>query len=249
MNNDLTQDKASMPSPDQFVTVCAWSNTVKYDGEWMPFVMYLRRRFGLLTTHGMSPKALEQLNWEEQEHDGGALTNPKRLAAVRSTGLLDAQPMTGFDRITRLGKAALKVPATFISLVEGHRDFYLSHCGLAEPLATKRQLTGQTFCHFTIQNDHPVVIPDTNADPAYASVPTVKSQGIAAYLGVPLVLATGEIIGSFCAIDFAPHAWNEEQVLAATDLASLVLSEIELRQAALDFQRQLEIINEAVSSG
>ena len=56
----------------------------------------------------------------------------------------------------------------------------------------------------------------------------------------PLVLLSGEVIGAFCAIDFAPHAWNEAQVLAATDLASLTVSEIELRQADFDFQRHLE---------
>lgn len=236
-----------MLGSDQFVTVCAWSNTVKYDGEWMPFAMYLRRRFGLLTTHGMSPKALEQLNQEEEEHDGGALTDPKRLAALRATGLLDAQPISGFDRITRLGKAALQVPATFISLVEDHRDFYLSHCGLQEPLAKDRQITGRTLCHYTIQNEHPVVIADTNADPTYAGVPTVRSHGIAAYLGVPLVLATGSIIGAFCAIDVAPHAWSERQVEAATDLASIVVSEIELRQAALEFGWRVELLNKASS--
>ncbi len=247
MNENLKQKTSRASSPEQFVTVCAWSNTVKHDGEWMPFATYLHRRFGLLTTHGMSPRALEQLEWEEQLHEGGALTDPKRLAALRATGLLDAQPMVGFDRITRLGKAALNVPVTFISLVDEYRDFYLSQCGFGEPLATERQITGQTFCHFTIQEERPVIIPDTRADPVYARVPTVQSEGVAAYLGVPLVLSSGDIIGAFCAIDVAPHTWSEEQVLTATDLATFVLSEIELRQAALDFQRQLEAINAAGS--
>lgn len=71
-------------------------------------------------------------------------------------------------------------------------------------------------------------------------MPTVESLGVAAYLGVPLVLPSGEAIGAFCAIDFAPHAWSDAQVLAATDLASLVVSEIVLRQAAFEFQRQLK---------
>lgn len=84
------------------------------------------------------------------------------------------------------------------------------------------------------------MIPDTRADPVYARVPTVKSLGVAAYLGVPLVLLSGEVIGAFCAIDFAPHAWSEAQVLDATDLAGLVISEIELRQAALDYQRRMK---------
>ncbi len=221
------------------VTLCAWSNTVMHDGEWMSFPKYLERRFGMRTTHGISPKAMAKLEAEDRVPAAGALNDPKRLAAVRASGLLDTLPTAGFDRITRLGASVLNVPATFISLVDDHRDFYVSHCGFGEPLASERQLTGQTFCHFTIQGERPLIIPDTRADPLYAKVPTVESLGVAAYLGAPLVLLSGEVIGAFCAIDFAPHAWTESQVLAATDLASLVVSEIELRQAAFDFQRHL----------
>jgi hypothetical protein len=148
-----------------------------HEGEWMTFAMYLERRFGLLTTQGISPKVIEKLPWEDQAPAGGALEDPRRLAAVRATGLLDAPLAAGFDRITRLGAAALSVPATFISLVEDHRDFYLSHCGFGEPLVSERQVTGQTFCHFTIQGERPLIIPDTRADPPYSKVPTVESLG------------------------------------------------------------------------
>ena len=161
----------------------------------MTFERYLERRFGLMTTHGISPTAMEKLEAGHPVSAAGALKDPKRLAAVRAIGLLDTPPSAGFDRITRLGAAVLKVPATFISLVEDDRDFYVSHCGFGEPLATERQLTGQTFCHFTIQGERPLIIPDTRADPVYAKVPTVKSLGVAAYLGVPLVLLSGEVIG------------------------------------------------------
>ncbi len=243
MNEDARGDTAPAGSTERRVTICAWSKTVEHEGEWMTFERYLERRFGLMTTHGISPKAIEQLEAEDQVPAGGAVKDPKRLAAVKAIGLLDTLPTAGFDRITRLGAGVLNVPATFISLVEDHRDFYLSHCGFGEPLASERQLTGQTFCHFTIQGERPLIIPDTRADPVYAKVPTVESLGVAAYLGVPLVLLSGEVIGAFCAIDFAPHAWNESQVLAATDLASLVVSEIELRQAAFDFERQLKPAN------
>jgi GAF domain-containing protein len=228
-------DTAAARSANQPVSLCAWTRTVKHEGEWISFELYLERRFGLATSHSISPEA-----FDTQVSAAAALTDPKRLAAVRATGLLDTPSTAGFDRITRLGAAVLKVPATFISLVEDHRDFYVSHCGFGEPLATKRQLTGQTSCHFTIQGEHPLIIPDTRIDPRYANVPTVQSMGIAAYLGVPLVLLSGEVIGAFCAVDFAPHEWSESDVRAATDLASLVVFEIELRQAAFDFQRTLK---------
>ncbi len=240
MSDDAKGEAAPAVSTENLVTLCAWSNTVRHEGEWMTFERYLERRFGLATTHGISPKAIEKLEAEFQVPAAGALNDPKRLAAVKALGLLDTLPTPGFDRITRLGAGVLNVPATFISLVEDHRDFYLSHCGFGEPLASERQLTGQTFCQFTIQGERPLIIPDTRADPVYAKVPTVESLGVAVYLGVPLMILSGEVIGAFCAIDFVPRAWNESQVHTATDLASLVVSEIELRQAALDFQRHLK---------
>jgi CHASE3 domain sensor protein len=43
------------------VTLCAWSKAVNYQGEWMSFEEYLKRRFGLAATHGISPEALKQL--------------------------------------------------------------------------------------------------------------------------------------------------------------------------------------------
>lgn len=230
---------------DGLVTVCAWSNTVRYDGEWLPFEQYLSKRFGLTATHGISPRALAKLEagsaGEPGESDApsgdrpSALRSPRRLAALRRTGLLDSPSNEGFDRITRLGALALKVPATFISLVDEHRDFYLSNVGFGEPLASKRELTGQTFCHFTIEREEPLVIPDTRADPLYRHVPTVESLGVAAYLGAPLTLITGEVIGALCAIDQSPRAWTASEIACAQDLAGVVVSEIELRAAITSF--------------
>ena len=37
------------------VTICAWSRTVEYQGEWLSFEEYLKRRFNISTTHGISP--------------------------------------------------------------------------------------------------------------------------------------------------------------------------------------------------
>ena len=37
------------------VTMCAWSRTVEYQGQWISFEEYLKRRFSIDTSHGMSP--------------------------------------------------------------------------------------------------------------------------------------------------------------------------------------------------
>ena len=57
------------------VTLCAWTRSVEYEGEWISFEEYLRRKFDLSATHGISPEALTQIKVgleeakQEQEED------------------------------------------------------------------------------------------------------------------------------------------------------------------------------------
>jgi CHASE3 domain sensor protein len=43
------------------VTLCAWTRSVEYEGEWISFEEYLRRKFDINSTFGMSPDALSQI--------------------------------------------------------------------------------------------------------------------------------------------------------------------------------------------
>jgi CHASE3 domain sensor protein len=43
------------------VTLCAWTRSVEYEGEWISFEEYLRRKFNVSATHTISPDALSQI--------------------------------------------------------------------------------------------------------------------------------------------------------------------------------------------
>jgi methyl-accepting chemotaxis protein len=43
------------------VNMCAYSRTIEYEGEWISFEEYLRRRFNVTTSHGMSPAEFERV--------------------------------------------------------------------------------------------------------------------------------------------------------------------------------------------
>ena len=159
------------------------------------------------------------------------ILDPERLAALRATGLLDSEVEEVFDRLTRLAVKLLGVPAAFISLVDENRDFYKSACGFGEPLESAREMTGRTFCHYAIQSEEPLVIDDTEGDPAYRAVPTAMSLGVGAYVGVPLVIDGNKALGSFCAIDMKPRQWTPREVEVLTELAASAKREIELRLA------------------
>ena len=134
--------------------------------------------------------------------------------------------------MTRLAVKLCNVPAAFISLVDDNRDFYKSAAGFGEPLQSARQLTGRTFCHYAIQSSSPLVIDDAAAHPVYRNVPTVQSLGVAAYVGVPLVMDDGQAIGSFCAIDNKPRRWTPVEIEVLTELAGSAKREIEFRMVS-----------------
>lgn len=160
-----------------------------------------------------------------------AVRRPDRLAAVRRTQLLDTPPEESFDRLTRLAAELIGAPVSFISLVDETRDFYKSCFGFNAELSEKRELSGTTFCHYAIESDEALIIDDTKADPAYRDIPTVKSLGVAAYVGIPLTLSTGERIGSFCTLDTQPRKWSDRDVRIMRELAYSTVREIELRMA------------------
>jgi signal transduction histidine kinase len=176
------------------------------------------------------------------------VADPVRLTAVRRTGLLDTMSEPSFDRLTRLAARLTGAPVTFVSLVDESRDFYKSCFGFPEPLATTRQMTGTTFCHFAIESEGPLVINDTVADPVYRQVPTVTSLGVRAYLGIPMQLSSGERIGSFCAIDFQPRNWSALDVEVMSELAASTLREIELRMTAEEAERDRRRMGELAES-
>jgi CHASE3 domain sensor protein len=45
----------------QIVTVCAWTGQVKFEGEWIRLEDYLKRRFGVSVSHGLSKEAAAKM--------------------------------------------------------------------------------------------------------------------------------------------------------------------------------------------
>lgn len=67
---------------ETMITVCAWTHRVKYQGTWISFEEYLRRRFDLRFTHGISEEASRKLQMEAIEL---VESNPLKFKA-RSAG-------------------------------------------------------------------------------------------------------------------------------------------------------------------
>jgi hypothetical protein len=49
------------PMPNEFVRMCSWTKRLYHEGKWISLEAFLRQRFGLEVTHGMSEDALSRL--------------------------------------------------------------------------------------------------------------------------------------------------------------------------------------------
>lgn len=156
---------------------------------------------------------------------------------MRETGLLDTPVEGSFDRLTRLTTRLLNVPATYMSLVDEQRDFYISTCGFPEPIASGRNMTGPTFCQYAITSNAPLVIDDVMTVPVLRDLPAVKVLGVRAYAGIPLVAENGDIIGAFCALDNKPREWTALDLETLVSMADAALREVMYRTAVRRAER------------
>ena len=165
------------------------------------------------------------------------VADPRRLAALAATGLLDTPPEESFDRLTRLAAAVLDAPVALVSLVDDTRQFFKSQVGLTGAVAARRgSPLEQAYCKTVVERAAPLVVSDAPNDPAWADHPGTR-LGVVAYLGTPLITHGGHTLGTFCAVDFRPRAWSGRELAVVRELSALAVSEIELRLVARGLQQ------------
>src|SRR4051794_22352075 len=158
-----------------------------------------------------------------------------RLAAVRAYGVLDTPPDAPFDRITSLAVRVFRVPMAAVGILDADRVWFKSAVGLdvreiRRPSPLHRALLEGALA---TAGGAPVVIPDAAADPRTAAdglvigPPSVRFAAAA-----PLVTVDGFPVGLVAIYDTAPGSSTPELLDTLTDLAAIVLHELELRRAA-----------------
>jgi phosphoserine phosphatase RsbU/P len=190
----------------------------------------------LFAARGADPGGGSRAGHEEETHantrefvDRAASRESARLNAVRRYDILDTPPDGAFDRITGLAARLLNGPISVISIVDADRVWFKSHYGLE--LTQVDRLPG--LCASAILSDQPWVVEDAATDPRALRHPLVAGElGVRFYAGAPLVTSDGHSVGTVCVIDQKPRLFADTELAILSDLAALVMDELELRLAA-----------------
>ena len=152
-----------------------------------------------------------------------------RVAALRRYDVLDTPPDATFDAITRLASRMLQVPIALITLIDVDRVWFKSRQGWEDEEGGR----DVSFCATTNPGTgNPWSIPDARVDPRTSANPlVVEGPMVQAYAGAPLITHDGHTLGALCVFDRQPRAFTDTELENMRDLASLVMHELELRQA------------------
>jgi signal transduction histidine kinase len=170
-----------------------------------------------LGLNGITPQAREQ----------------QRLVALAESGLLQAENIPIFDEATQTAAHFLDAPICILGIMDKERQLFksavgLSRLGLMNQLATSRQLLrSESFCNYVVESQRVLAVNDTTTDPTYAKSLLVQHYGIRAYLGVPLLVSSGQCLGTLAVMDRVVRNFSSKDIEFLELMARWIMSEFE----------------------
>ncbi len=153
----------------------------------------------------------------------------QRLKALRDLDILDTPPEECFDRITAMAARHFGVPICVVSLVDEHREWFKSTCGLQ----AREGARSVAFCAHTILSGQVLVVEDTLKDERFFDSPLVtQDNGVRFYAGAPMLTRDGMNLGAFCLKDSAPRTFTAEDRWMLSQYAEIVVELMEYRLLA-----------------
>lgn len=159
-----------------------------------------------------------------------------RLEKLHRLMVLDTPPEALFDEIVKLVSQVCATPIALISLVDENRQWFKANIGLESIKETHRDLAFSTIANL---DDQLIEVSDATLDPRFSNSPFVVGYPhIRFYAGVPLIMPSGENIGSICIVGQEPKTLTLYQKGILLGLANVVIQALIHRAALLEINKQ-----------
>jgi GAF domain-containing protein len=154
-----------------------------------------------------------------------SLSDPARLAALHSTGLMDNGQSSMLDNVALLTAEALATPFAAVSLLDDSREL-LAGCNVADGDFDRLRPADLSIAKFTVVSGIPFIVDDATEHPLLANHPLVLSGEVGAYAGIPIFSDDDDAVGSLFAWDTHAVNWTGGQILVLQDMADLASAKI-----------------------
>ena len=149
----------------------------------------------------------------------------ERQRALNDLGLIDSAPSESFDRITRMASQIFGTPIAAVSLTDMDRQWFKSRVGCGTEIPRE-----QAPCAEVTRIGDVLVVSDLSQDIRFEGS-ILDRSGVRFYAGAPLTTRDGFTLGAMCVLDTKPRTITHEEAKVLTDLAAMVMDQIELQHA------------------
>ena len=173
-----------------------------------------------------------------------------RVRALRQSGLLNRTAQEQFGHLTNHVRDVLDVPVAIVTLVDENRQVFAGHSGLPAPWGERGETPmTHSFCQHVVNRNAPLRVPDARLDPLLKGNHAIADIGVVAYLGIPLALPDGEVVGALAAIDTEARTWSEADMRRLRSIARTVEKEMDVRISESRWRTLFESLQEGFILG
>jgi signal transduction histidine kinase len=164
------------------------------------------------------------------------LRKERRLAILNELGLMGQQAVPILEETTQKAASFVHAPISILGLVVEDELWFKSAVGLSaidltNQLATQRKiLLQESFSTYVIDSHQPLSITNTFNHVTFTQSILTQHYGIKAYLGVPLVTASGICLGTLEVMDWVAREFDDRDIDHLALLARWCLGEFERNQ-------------------
>ncbi|MFX4292847.1 GAF domain-containing protein [Streptomyces bohaiensis] len=146
-------------------------------------------------------------------------------------------PLDVFDGFARRMATELAAPFAMVNFIDERQQFF---AGLHRPRTAgpgpaaspardapaRAMPRGHGYCPHVVVRRAALVLEDVLDYPRFAGNPVVEEMGIRAYLGAPLLEATGPALGTVCVADTRPRSWGRDGLETIKGFAGELTAEL-----------------------
>ena len=159
------------------------------------------------------------------------------MAALRRYAILDTLPEIAFDELGRMALQFTGATMVVISFVDEERSWFKTHLSF-EPSEVPRL---QSFCHWALQQETVMEVPDTALDPRFRGLRMVLDEPhVRAYYGAPILTMDGQPIGVLGVKFLQPTQLAAGVLDTLRIVARQVMTQLELRRHLVQLSKIFE---------
>ncbi len=147
---------------------------------------------------------------------------------------LEFANISEFDALAQSIAARLGCQASLIGVIRCDAVFVLGYSGQPTDLQQRSFPVRETICDRTIHAGQPVRIADVQSDARLRAMPMVAAMNIGAYMGVPIKVGDGRVVGSVCALSTSPRIWQNSELNYLAAVADLAESKLERQRLDME---------------